>query len=466
MVKKSDILKISTLFCVEKVFFVCFFFVVSSQITMDQHSNVPIEHGAAGASDRPVEGSSSISSKKSSSFFSFGNILALFLALILFRAFDNFSNIANPMRSYNSEGIQKERLIKPLWQRGQKFNLYAFLSRSSRFSNFRISDLAEKNDLLLRKENLVFTNDTQEDLSVHLRVIEESLAGKGTSGNGTTQESPLEVVGSKQIWAHLRKNSTSVFLHVLALRADQEKVVNGKGEFPHNNITSKLIEKGDALYGVVRLLKYDYIQKSQLARYLLHDFADVFRPLPQSVRSCFLRDMTPEQWQSSNMASDSVLSFWKPEVSVKTVHDWTKWPLSRAPEHILRKVTAIKGKKEHVYPPALHVDEIGLTSDKYIPVNSSVRSLPLRLNYGGMGLSRWLIMQELDHNLQMQKEDFGFADKDIDDVRRLISETSVWLLSVTIIASILHMIFEVLAFHSDITFWRETKVLLGCLQEQ
>jgi hypothetical protein len=38
------------------------------------------------------------------------------------------------------------------------------------------------------------------------------------------------------------------------------------------------------------------------------------------------------------------------------------------------------------YRPPLHADEIGLTSDKYIPLNSSVTSLPLKLSYEPMSL--------------------------------------------------------------------------------
>ena len=86
------------------------------------------------------------------------------------------------------------------------------------------------------------------------------------------------------------------------------------------------------------------------------------------------------------------------------------------------------------------MDEISLTSEKYIPVNKSVNSLPLKLVYGSLGLQRWLLMQELSTSLQMQKDAFGFSDHDIDDVRRLIGETSVWLLTVTILASLLHLL--------------------------
>lgn len=43
----------------------------------------------------------------------------------------------------------------------------------------------------------------------------------------------------------------------------------------------------------------------------------------------------------------------------------------------------------------------------------------------------------------------------------MISETSVYYLAITITASLLHLLFEMLAFQSDITFWQENKSLAG-----
>ena len=37
---------------------------------------------------------------------------------------------------------------------------------------------------------------------------------------------------------------------------------------------------------------------------------------------------------------------------------------------------------------------------------------------------------------------------------RLISETSLQLLGLTMLAALLHLLFEALAFQSDITFWK------------
>ncbi|CAN0390907.1 unnamed protein product, partial [Ectocarpus sp. 8 AP-2014] len=113
------------------------------------------------------------------------------------------------------------------------------------------------------------------------------------------------------------------------------------------------------------------------------------------------------------------------------------------------------------YKPIVHVDEIGLTSDKYVPLNRTLSSLPLKVTIEPMSLQRWQLMQSMEHSLQQQKESFGFQDSDVDDVRRLISDTNVYLLIVTLFASTLHLLFEFLAFKSDVDFWRRNKSLRG-----
>lgn len=115
---------------------------------------------------------------------------------------------------------------------------------------------------------------------------------------------------------------------------------------------------------------------------------------------------------------------------------------------------------QHFHRPSLYVDEIGLTSDKYVALNDTVDRLPLQITVGPMSSQRWLLMAHLEESLSTQKG-FGFTDKDIDDVRRMITETSLTFLLVTIIASVLHLLFEFLAFQSDVKFWQDNKSLAG-----
>lgn len=47
---------------------------------------------------------------------------------------------------------------------------------------------------------------------------------------------------------------------------------------------------------------------------------------------------------------------------------------------------------------------------------------------------------------------------ELDEIKRALIETSPWLLITTAIVSVLHMLFEMLAFTGDVKHWRNKKV--------
>ena len=113
-----------------------------------------------------------------------------------------------------------------------------------------------------------------------------------------------------------------------------------------------------------------------------------------------------------------------------------------------------------LYKPPFYVDEIGLTSDKYIPLNATVCSLPLKVSISEFSLQRWLLLAHMERSFSEQSN-LGFSATDIDDVRRLVADTSLYFLSLTMLAALLHLLFETLAFESDISFWNSNKSMVG-----
>lgn len=127
--------------------------------------------------------------------------------------------------------------------------------------------------------------------------------------------------------------------------------------------------------------------------------------------------------------------------------------------------------------PVLHVDEMGMTSDKYIPINETVKALPLWISFdrsdmvddsskvttataGGISPARWRLLTHLSRSLESQRE-LGFEQSDIDDLRRLIADTNVALLGITVLASALHLLFEFLTFKNEVSFWQNNSDLTG-----
>ena len=52
---------------------------------------------------------------------------------------------------------------------------------------------------------------------------------------------------------------------------------------------------------------------------------------------------------------------------------------------------------------------------------------------------------------------------DMDEMKRIWLETDPILLSVTMIVSVLHSLFEILAFKSDISFWKSKDSMEGII---
>lgn len=117
-----------------------------------------------------------------------------------------------------------------------------------------------------------------------------------------------------------------------------------------------------------------------------------------------------------------------------------------------------------------------MTSEKYMPINGTITSLPLRISFdrsdiqgdgqaktataGGISPARWRLLTHLSTSIESQK-DLGFEQSDIDDLRRLIADTNITLLGITVLASALHMLFEFLTFKSEVSFWQNNSDLTG-----
>ena len=61
-------------------------------------------------------------------------------------------------------------------------------------------------------------------------------------------------------------------------------------------------------------------------------------------------------------------------------------------------------------------------------------------------------------NLQMT---MGSSKKDMDQTKKMLLETNPYLLGITGIVTLLHTIFDFLAFKNDISFWKNKKSMEG-----
>ena len=112
--------------------------------------------------------------------------------------------------------------------------------------------------------------------------------------------------------------------------------------------------------------------------------------------------------------------YWKPELSIRQVQLTDAHPVQPFANY-LPTVRLPKPTPAHpsalAYLPPRHVDEIGLTSEKYIHLNNTVNALPLKITFDSNALSapRWRLLKHFEMGFSSQA-DMGFQQSDIDDV--------------------------------------------------
>ncbi|EHH54125.1 Cleft lip and palate transmembrane protein 1-like protein [Macaca fascicularis] len=93
-------------------------------------------------------------------------------------------------------------------------------------------------------------------------------------------------------------------------------------------------------------------------------------------------------------------------------------------------------------------------------INRSTTELPLTVSYDKVSLGRlrfWIHMQDAVYSLQQ----FGFSEKDADEVKGIFVDTNLYFLALTFFVAAFHLLFDFLAFKNDISFWKKKKSMIG-----
>lgn len=298
--------------------------------------------------------------------------------------------------------------------------------------------------------------DKLQSLLRALRIL--STVEKGQFSQDSTQEltrarATVKLSSHSPLWLALQRNST-LFAHVVLLNAEHG-AANDWPPIGLNETKERFVSAGRShriLLGSVKLLKWDSPSHvTPPSRILYHDLIYIVKHyILQKTDERPPWDMEyakPENHamyaQAQQMKQQGIgYPYWKPMVSIKYINDLVDYPIDLA--HLSgMPLVQFRPSNQHptgyTFTPSIHVDEIGLTSEKYIPMNETVTSLPLRISFdrsdiehafstasataGSISPARWRLLSHLSQAIESQKA-LGFDESDIDDVRRLIADTN------------------------------------------
>ncbi|XP_067830922.1 putative lipid scramblase CLPTM1 isoform X2 [Heptranchias perlo] len=157
-----------------------------------------------------------------------------------------------------------------------------------------------------------------------------------------------------------------------------------------------------------------------------------------------------------------IISHWHPNLTVHIVDDHTAWVMGAVPPPLDQyvKFDPVSGD----YYPIVYFNDYWNLQKDYFPINDTLEKLPLLMTFCPLSLWKWQL-----YAAQSTKSPWNFLGEDLyeqpdeeqDSVKVALLETNPYLLALTIIVSIVHSVFEFLAFKNDIQFWNSRQSLEG-----
>ncbi|KAH6590506.1 hypothetical protein BASA50_006750 [Batrachochytrium salamandrivorans] len=153
-----------------------------------------------------------------------------------------------------------------------------------------------------------------------------------------------------------------------------------------------------------------------------------------------------------------IVSYWWQNVTINIVASHDNIPVS-SPPMIIKN---LRLAQDHLhYLPIYYVNDFWLLSDQLQPINETVQTLHMSLRYAPIELWRFQLYHQFDESFRLQTEVMGVEKQETEVMKRMFIETNPILLGITMFVSILHSIFDFLAFKNDIEFWKNRKDMEG-----
>ena len=161
---------------------------------------------------------------------------------------------------------------------------------------------------------------------------------------------------------------------------------------------------------------------------------------------------------TKNITIDPIVAYWQHTLDLNMVLDMPSWSRNKM-NHIM--LNNIKFTSDGSYHPIVYHNNFWTMSKSLQEINSTTTILPLSISFSHIAFWKWTIQLSMVDSWENQQRTGLGTERDADMLRETLLETSPWLLILTFVISLLHMLFDFLAFKNDVQFWRKKKSMEG-----
>ncbi|KAG9073777.1 hypothetical protein FS749_014694, partial [Ceratobasidium sp. UAMH 11750] len=155
---------------------------------------------------------------------------------------------------------------------------------------------------------------------------------------------------------------------------------------------------------------------------------------------------------------NSPVSYWHPNVTLTLVSDFAQVPITQLPAPVADHVTVEPVNDKLYYRPILFPNDFWLLKTSMNPINHTTPTLPLHVSFYPLSYFKFQLYATMTDSFDKQPSS---SAAEIDEMKRMLTETNPILLITTMVVTLLHGLFEILAFKNDISHWKGKKEMVG-----
>jgi len=172
------------------------------------------------------------------------------------------------------------------------------------------------------------------------------------------------------------------------------------------------------------------------------------------------KDEIIEKSENPKDEKDLIISYWNPELIINSVPDTKGLYLKQLHPDMFKDIIFVNKQKK--YHPILYMNDFWQLNEHELEINKTSKILPLKLSFYPISFTKYQMYVAMGYSFKVNNEMFGANEaNEFDEVKRMLRETNPILLGVTFFVSIVHSIFDFLAFSNDVKFWKERKDMVG-----
>eukprot|EP00879_Flechtneria_rotunda_P011525 GHRR01012039.1.p1 GENE.GHRR01012039.1~~GHRR01012039.1.p1 ORF type:complete len:411 (+),score=98.64 GHRR01012039.1:68-1234(+) len=152
------------------------------------------------------------------------------------------------------------------------------------------------------------------------------------------------------------------------------------------------------------------------------------------------------------------INYYKPNLTIALVDHFQAYAQNAIPPQVSPHLMLNEEGQQY---PLIYFDEFWLLRDKLIPINDTLDEVPLHITVKTQQFWWMQIQQQMEQSFKMQISTGLAEEGEADEIKRIFLEGNPYLLGLTMAVSMLHTVFDFLAFKNDIGFWKDNKSMEG-----